>query len=59
LEAVTHGENNRRASLLQRGECRRGHLIRGIEDVYVRSSGSFMCLACVRYRTRRKSSSHA
>lgn len=56
LEPVTHLENCRRAKgLLHRGVCRKGHEIRGVEDVYVRpDNGRLACLACVRYRDRHR-----
>ena len=56
LEAVTLAENIRRTNMLDRGRCRKGHVIRGPQDVYVRpDTQRSQCRACMRARR----SSHA
>ena len=51
LEAVTSEENQRRARLLVKGECKKGHPIKSEADLYVRPDGTgTWCRACERSR---------
>lgn len=56
LEPVTMAENLRRGnSLLERGECKKGHPIRSSEDtVLVKTRGVLNCKACLRERNDRR-----
>lgn len=56
LEAVTVGENNRRARALDvGGECGRGHRIESESDLYVAPRGRHECRACRRNAKARHS----
>ena len=55
LEVVTLAENVRRMNMLNRGRCRKGHVIRGLEDVYIRpDNGRSMCRSCMQARQRKE-----
>lgn len=53
LEVVTLEENVRRMNSLNRGRCRKGHVIQGLEDVYVRPNGRSSCRACLAVAQKR------
>jgi hypothetical protein len=54
LEAVSLEENVHRLRMLHRGRCRRGHLIQGVEDVYIRpDNGRSQCRICMQERVQR------
>ena len=57
MEVVTLAENVRRMNMLYRGRCRKGHIIDGLEDVYVRPDNHrSQCRQCMRERAHKKES---